>query len=208
VVKDASDDEEVTLVVQSTFEDPIFLTTIKDNPSRSMVEDNSKPVLVEDALVDEEATLAVHGPLCMVEDNTEPRLVDDLLIEIGSSSSTRGRKDEDLACYPLAPPSLLTTTISCQCKSYNSSSLHRSARLAQRGVFKDLDIFGIDGKHSESSIQAYEDHLNELLSPYLLKKLLSLKGRAFWEFVAEFICLFIRFCLCGVGWLFCCVLVL
>jgi hypothetical protein len=70
VVEDASNDEEITLVAQTTFEDPIFLTTIEGSPSHSMVEDNSEPVLVEDAPVDEEATLVVHGPLSMVEDNT------------------------------------------------------------------------------------------------------------------------------------------
>jgi hypothetical protein len=67
---------------------------------------------VEDAPVDEEATLAIHGPsLSMVEDNPKPRLVEDPLIEIGSSSSTRSRKDEDLACPSLAPPSPSTITV-------------------------------------------------------------------------------------------------
>jgi hypothetical protein len=41
VVVDASDDEEATLVAQSTFEDPIFRTTIEDGPSHSMVESNT-----------------------------------------------------------------------------------------------------------------------------------------------------------------------
>jgi hypothetical protein len=53
---------------QSTFEDPIFLTTIEDGLSHSMVEGYTKPVLMEDAPNDEEATLVVHGPsLSMVE---------------------------------------------------------------------------------------------------------------------------------------------
>jgi hypothetical protein len=70
VVEGASDDEEVTLVAQTTFEDPIFLTTIEDNPSHYMVEDTSEPILVEGTPVDEDTP--VHGPLSMVEDNTEP----------------------------------------------------------------------------------------------------------------------------------------
>jgi hypothetical protein len=76
-------------------------------------------------------------------------------------------------------------TVRHRCKSYNSSSLRRSARLAQRGVFNDPNIVGIDGMPNESSIQACADHLKELLPPDLLKKLLSLKGCAFWDFVAE-----------------------
>jgi hypothetical protein len=73
VVEDASNDGEATLVVQTTFKNSIFLTTIEDGPSHSMVEDNTEPVLVEDTPVDDEATLVVHGPsLSMVEDNIEP----------------------------------------------------------------------------------------------------------------------------------------
>lgn len=186
VVEDASGDEEATLVVQSTFEDPIFLTTIEDGLSHSMVEGNTKLVLMEDAPNDEEATLVVHGPsLSMVENNTKPRLVEDLPIATMSSSSTRARVDEDLACPPLAPSLPSTTKVRCRFKSYNNSSLRRSARLAQRGAFKDLGIVGIDGKPNESSIQACADHLKELLPPDLLKKLLSFKGHAFWNFAAE-----------------------
>jgi hypothetical protein len=52
-------------------------------------------------------------------------------------------------------------------------------------VFIDLGMVRIDGKPNKSSIQAYVDHLKELLLPDLLMKLLSLKDRAFWDFVAE-----------------------
>jgi hypothetical protein len=52
-------------------------------------------------------------------------------------------------------------------------------------VFKDLGIVGIAGKPNESSIQTYVDHLKELLPLGLLKKLLSLKDHAFWDFVVE-----------------------
>ena len=112
LVKDVSYDEEATLVAQTTFVDSIFLTTIEDCPSQSLVEENTKLVLVEDASDDEEATLAIHGPsLSMVEDNIEPRLVEDPPIETRSSSSTRAREDEDLACPPLAPSSPSTTAV-------------------------------------------------------------------------------------------------
>jgi hypothetical protein len=157
LMEDASDEEEITLVAQTTFEDPIFLTTNEDGPSHSMIEDNIEHVLVEDASDDEEATLVAQmtfedpiflttikdGPsLSMVEDNTEPRLVEDPSIETMSSSSTKAREDEDLACPPLAPPSPSTTTVRHRSKSYNSSSLRRSACLAQRSVFKDMGIVG------------------------------------------------------------------
>jgi hypothetical protein len=45
LVEDASVDEEATLVMLTTFEDPIFLTTIEDDPSHSLVEDNLEPWL-------------------------------------------------------------------------------------------------------------------------------------------------------------------
>ena len=77
MVEDASNDGEATLVVQTTFNNSIFLTTIKDGPSHSMV-----------------------------EDNTEPRLVEDPSIETMSSLSSRAREDEDLACPSLAPLSI------------------------------------------------------------------------------------------------------
>jgi hypothetical protein len=40
-VEDASDDEEATLVMQTTFDGLIFLTTIEDGPSHSMGKDNT-----------------------------------------------------------------------------------------------------------------------------------------------------------------------
>jgi hypothetical protein len=52
-------------------------------------------------------------------------------------------------------------------------------------VFKDMGIFGIDGKSNKSSIQACTGHLKELLPSDPLNKLLSLKGHAFWDFMTE-----------------------
>jgi hypothetical protein len=57
-------------------------------------------------------------------------------------------------------------------------------------VFKDQGI-RIDEKPKVSSIQACADHLKELLQSDLIKKLLSLKCRAFWDFVVEVSLLFL-----------------
>jgi hypothetical protein len=106
------DDKEVALVAQSTFEDPIFLTTIEGGPSHSLAEDDVELVLVEDASDDEEATLIAQmtfedpiffttikdcPSLSIVEVNAGPQLVEDPSIETESYSSTRAREDEDLA---------------------------------------------------------------------------------------------------------------
>ena len=64
-------------------------------------------------------------------------------------------------------------------KSFNRSSLPRSARLAQRKVLKDLGIIRDDGKHDEDAIQDCIDCLNELVPPNLLKSIMCLKGRDF-----------------------------
>lgn len=65
------------------------------------------------------------------------------------------------------------------------ASLRRSARLAQCSVLKDLGIVGNDGKFNESVFEDYADHLQQLLSPDLLKPLMGLKGRAFWNMMTE-----------------------
>jgi hypothetical protein len=86
--------------------------------------------------------------------------------------------EKDLAC-PIHPPSPPTTTTKHRRKSYDKSSLHRSARLAQHNVLKSLGVIGKDGKLSENAIQDIVDHLKNLLPPDLLKWLMDLKGRAF-----------------------------
>jgi hypothetical protein len=221
LVEDASNDDGATLVAQTIFEDPIFLTTNKDGPSHSMVEDNTESVLMEDASDDEGATLVAQTTfedpiflmtiedvpsLAMVEDNTKPQLVKDPPIETMSSSTTRAREDEDLVCPSLAPPSPSTTIVRRRRKSYISSSLRQSVLLAKRGVFKHLGIVGIDGKPNEGSIQACADHLKELLPPDLLKQLLSLKGRAFWDCGGSFFTFSLDFVFVVLG-VFCCLLV-
>jgi len=106
-------------------------------------------------------------------------------IEAMSPLVATPRKDEDLACPSMHPPSPLTKRTRCRRKSYDRSSLRRSARLAQRGVLKDLGIVGNDGKLNEDVVQIYAEHLKNLVPPDLLKSLMELKGRAFWDIVAE-----------------------
>lgn len=45
--------------------------------------------------------------------------------------------------------------------------------------FIELDIPENNGKLSEDVMQVYIEHLKRLLSPYLLKPLMGLKGHAF-----------------------------
>ena len=106
-------------------------------------------------------------------------------IEAMSPPITTPRKDEDLACSSMHPPSPLSTRTRHRLKSYNRSSLRWSARLAQHGVLKDLGIIRNDGKLNEDVIQIYAECLKNLVPPDLLKSLMELKGRAFWDMVAE-----------------------
>ena len=82
-----------------------------------------------------------------------------------------------------------TFTIGYTCKTstqaYDRFWLRRSGRIAQHNVLKDLGVVGKDGKLNESAMQDIVVCLKELLPPDLLKPLMSLKGRAFWDFVAE-----------------------
>ena len=107
------------------------------------------------------------------------------MIEDEPSPATVVRKGEDLACTSTLAPSLPTTKIRRRHKSYDRSSLRRSARIANCGVLKNLGIVGNDGKFNEDAIQDYADCLKELLPPDVHKLLMCLKGRAFWDFVVE-----------------------
>jgi len=106
-------------------------------------------------------------------------------IEAMSPLVNTPRKDEDLACTSMHPPSPLSTRTRHRRKSYDRSSLCQSAYLVQRGVLKDLGIVGYDGKLNEDAVQVYAERLKNLLPPDLLKSLLGLKGHAFWDIVAE-----------------------
>ncbi|KAJ1284147.1 hypothetical protein BS78_03G182400 [Paspalum vaginatum] len=155
LVEDASDDEDVVSVV--TIENPIFLTTIEDVVTLSTVE---------------------------VEPEV-PQLLQDPPLHVVPPPAAKVRMGEDLACPSIQPPSPPTTTARRQRKSYNSSLYCRSARLAQCNALKDLGIIGSDGKLNDDIIQVYSDRLKDLVPSDLLKPLLSLKGRAFWDFLAE-----------------------
>ncbi|CAL4913821.1 unnamed protein product [Urochloa decumbens] len=157
LVEDASDDEEAISDTHVAVEDPIFLITIEEGPIQSTFE-----------IKEEEA-----------------RLLEDPSIKEVSSVAIIAKKGEEPACLPLCPPSTLTTTARRRPKSYDRSSLRRSARLAQLSVLKDLGIVGNDGKLKDDAIQDYADRLKECLPPDFLKSLMGLKGCAFWDFVAE-----------------------
>nr|TKV97761.1 hypothetical protein SEVIR_9G516800v2 [Setaria viridis] len=157
LVEDASDDEEAILDAHVTIEDPIFLITIEDSPSYSMVE-----VKIEEA----------------------PMIIEDPPIEVVSSPSTKARKGEDLGS-PLTHTPLHHRPSKTSMQTYDKSSLRRSARIAQRKVLKDLGILGNDGKLNEDVIQDYADRLKELLPSNDLKPLMNLKGHAFLELLVE-----------------------
>ena len=52
-------------------------------------------------------------------------------------------------------------------------------------MLKDLGIVGNDGKLNEDAMQYYAERLKKVVLSDLLKPLLGLKGRAFWDMVAE-----------------------
>ena len=106
-------------------------------------------------------------------------------IEAMSPLVATPRKDEDLACPPMHPPSPLSTRTRRRRKSYDRSSLCRSVRLAQRGVLKDLGIARNDEKLNKDVVQIYAERLKNFVLPNLLRSLMELKGRAFWDMVAE-----------------------
>ncbi|CAL5063876.1 unnamed protein product [Urochloa decumbens] len=157
LVEDASDDEEAISDTHVAVEDPIFHITIEEGPIQSTFEIKEK----------------------------EARLSEDPSIQEVSSVAITDWKGEEPTCLPLCPPSPLTTTARRRPKSYDRSSLRRSARLAQLSVLKELGIVGNDGKLKDDAIQDYADRLKDCLPPYLLKSLMGLKGRAFWDFIAE-----------------------
>ena len=166
LVEDASNDEEA--ISKVIVEDPVFLITIEDNPMHSMTDVTEEVIInIEDS--------PLHS---MTKVNEEvPRSLQDPSSNATSSIATAVEND-----LTPSPSAILARR---QRKSYDRSSLHRSGRIAQRNVLKDLGVVGKDGKLNESAMQDIVVCLNELLQPDLLKPLMSLKGRAFWDFVAE-----------------------
>ena len=172
-MEDASDDEEA--ISKVIVEDPVFLITIENNPTHSMTD------------VKEEVFTMKDNPLhSTTEVNEEvPRSIEDPSINATSSSMATAMKENDLTCPPIHPPSPSATPARRRRKSYERASFHRSGRIAQRNALKDLGVVGKDGKLNEGTMQDIVVCLQELLPPDLLKPLMSLKGRAFWDFVAE-----------------------
>ncbi|CAN6236062.1 unnamed protein product [Urochloa humidicola] len=160
VVEDASDDEETLLGIGMPIENPIFLITIEDDPIHSMDE-----VKAEEARVMVDPSLEIVSPLATISTN-----------------------DKYLGCPSIRPPAPPSMTARRQRKSYDRSSLRRSARLAQRSVLKDLGILRDDGNLNEDVIQDYADRLKKLLPPDRLKPVKSLKGRAFLDLLVEVSC--------------------
>ena len=155
LVEDASDDEET--VSQVIVENPIYLITIEDALAHSTTE------------VTAEVSQLADGPS---------------LKAMSSPSATTG-KEKDVPCPPVRSPSPPAVTARRRRKSYDRSSLRRSTRLAQRNVLNELGIVGKDGKLDDNAIQDIVGCLKNLLPPDLLKPLMELKGRAFWDLVAE-----------------------
>ncbi|CAL5033467.1 unnamed protein product [Urochloa decumbens] len=147
-------------VVPTPIENPIFLITIEDVPTHST------------GVVKEE----------------ESRLTNDPLTEGGSSPTITALNGEDVGGHPILPPSSTSMTARRRRKSYDTTSLRRSARLAQRGVLKDLGIIGSDGSINDDVIQDYADRLKDILPPDHLKPLARLKGRAFLDLLVEVSC--------------------
>ena len=104
-------------------------------------------------------------------------------IEAMSPLVNTPRKDEDLACTSMHPPSPLSTRTRHRRKSYDRSLLCQSAYLVQHGVLKDLGIARNDEKLNEDVVQIYAERLNNFVLPNLLRSLRELKGRAFWNMV-------------------------
>ncbi|OEL36931.1 hypothetical protein BAE44_0002056 [Dichanthelium oligosanthes] len=206
IVEDASEDEEADSAVHTIFEDPVDLIIAMDGFTQFAVEvevelpdvssmEATPPmnvtvmkfeklqvvtptedvVLVEDASDDEEdpATIAsVDGPTLILVEAKLEEPPDDLLLE--------ALPPPDDTILPLSlrtPPSTITPRR--KRKSYDKSSLRRSAHLAQRNILRNLGIIGNDGKFDEDAIQGYANYLKEVLPLDLLGSLMYAKGHAF-----------------------------
>ncbi|CAN6320660.1 unnamed protein product [Urochloa humidicola] len=154
------DVSDVEEAIPTPIKDPIFLITIEDVPAHST------------GVVKEE----------------EARLADDPLTEGGSSPIMTALNGKEVGCHPILPSSSASMTARRRCKSYDTTSLRRNARLAQRGVLKDLGIIGSDGNINDDVIQDYADRLKEILPPDHLKPLARLKGLAFLDLLVEVSC--------------------
>ncbi|CAL5044604.1 unnamed protein product [Urochloa decumbens] len=159
-------------------------------------------VVVEDASDDDAADSDTDMPLDPVDgtNNFNSFIVEameeepqaQLQLETPLPSDVTVMENKNLTRSPvhLPPPTEPPTTppmvaiVRSRHKSSGQSSLRRSARLAQRRILKNLGIMGNDGKLNDAAIQDCADSLKELLPPDVLKSLMGMKGRAFWDLVA------------------------
>ena len=169
LVEDASNDEQT--VSQVIVENPIYLITIEDALAHSTTE------------VTAEVSQLADGP--SLKAMSSPSATTGKEKDVPSSPSATTGKEKDVPCRPVRSPSPPAVTARCRRKSYDRSSLRRSTRLAQRNVLNELGIVGKDGKLDDNAIQDIVGCLKNLLPPDLLKPLMELKGRAFWDLVAE-----------------------
>nr|TKW27616.1 hypothetical protein SEVIR_3G268532v2 [Setaria viridis] len=151
-------------------------------------------VVVEDASEDEEIVsgmgITIESPIFLitVEDDPTHSTADRGSTIIVSSPDTTSINGEYLGCPPIHPPSPPSMATRRQCKSYDRSSLRRSAHLAQCNVLEDLGILENDGNLNEDAIQEYANRLKDLLPLDHLKPLKGLKSRAFLDLLVEVSC--------------------
>ena len=157
-----------------TIEDPIFLITIEDNPIHPVTDVMKELIInIEDNPLHSTSEVNEEVPTMLQDPSSN------------AASSMAIAMENELTCPPIHLPSPSATPARRRRKSYDRSSLHRSGHITQRNVLKDLGVARKDGKLNESAMQDIVVCLNELLQPDLLKPLMSLKGRAFWDFMAE-----------------------
>ncbi|CAL4957144.1 unnamed protein product [Urochloa decumbens] len=200
MVKDASEDEETDSVIEMSFEDPVDLVIATDDFTKSSVEvkvERSDNPLMEIAFPMDDTTRKIEelqvvtpiGDVVLVEDASEDEEDPTAVTAIDAPTLSLVKTMIDEPQPPDDPLSLVTPSVTrtsrCKRKSYDISSLRRSARIAQRNTLKRLGIIGNNGKIDEDVIQEYADYLKELLPPDVLNSLMRAKGRAFWDLVAE-----------------------
>ncbi|CAL5060110.1 unnamed protein product [Urochloa decumbens] len=192
IVEDASDDEEASLAMDPTVGDVVELFIGSDGSAQCEVE-AERP---DDPPM--EAPFLTYVAATKIE---EPRVVtpveDIVLVEDASDVDEDAAASNVVDCptlslvdatieEPLSPrPQLMTTTTRHKRKSFDRTSLRRSACLAQRNTLRNLGIIGHDGKFDEDVIQGYANYLKEVLPPDLLSSLMLVKGRVFWDLVAR-----------------------
>ena len=73
-------------------------------------------------------------------------------VYVEGTQKSQSHRRADLPCPPMHARSPLTTAARRRRKSYDRSSLRRTAHLTHRSVLKDLGIVGKDGKINEDAM--------------------------------------------------------